>query len=157
MVAQVSPGPGNITVVSIPRDPVVPLYACSPWNGLPGQVADPYSVERINATLAAGGPECVRATVEQQTGIYINDVIEVDFVGFQRAINDVGGVNVCLPFAIDNPATGGEGSGLHLAAGRPHIRGRVAPPFLAPPHNLPPRTEIPRVTPAHAPLAPTRH
>ncbi len=145
MVAHVSPGPGNITVVSIPRDTVVPLYACSPWNGLPGQVADPYSVERINATLAAGGPECVRATVEQQTGIYINDVIELDFVGFQRAINDVGGVNVCLPFAIDNPATGGEGSGLHLAAGRHHIGGRVALQFWRTRYNVADGSDIARI------------
>src|SRR6266704_2720066 len=53
MVAHISPGRGNVTVVSIPRDTVVPLYACSPWQGLPGQPADPYAVERINATLAA--------------------------------------------------------------------------------------------------------
>src|SRR5258708_19209786 len=105
MVAHVSPGRGNITVVSIPRDTVVPLYACSPWNGLPGQVADPYSVERINATLAAGGPECVRATVEQQTGIYINDVIDLDFFAFHRPINAFAALNVCLPFATLNPAT----------------------------------------------------
>lgn len=145
MLAHVSPGRGNITVVSIPRDTVVPLYACSPWKGLPGQAADPYSVERINATLAAGGPECVRTTVEQQTGIYINDVIELDFVGFQRVINDIGGVNVCLPFAIDNVATGGEGSGLHLSAGRHHIGGRVALQFWRTRYNVADGSDIARI------------
>ena len=60
MIAHISPGHHNITVVSIPRDTVVPLYACSAWNGTPGQQADPYAVERINATLAAGRPR-VRA------------------------------------------------------------------------------------------------
>src|SRR5215472_1581535 len=51
MLAHVSPGRGKVTVVSIPRDMVVPYYACSPTDGLPGQQADPYAVERINATL----------------------------------------------------------------------------------------------------------
>lgn len=129
MLAHVSPGRGKVTVVSIPRDTVVPYYACSPWDGLPGQQANPYAVERINATLAAGGPECVRETVEQQTGVYIDDVIEIDFTAFQQVINDVGGVNVCLPFPIHNVITLAGGTGLNLSAGYHHIWGRVALQF----------------------------
>src|SRR6266568_2706933 len=136
MIAHFSPGRGNVTVVSIPRDTVVPLYACSAWNGTPGQHADPYAVERINATLAAGGPECVRETVERQTGIYINDVIELNFTGFEQVINDIGGVNVCLPFAIHNVITASEGSGLDLKAGEHHIDGRVALEFWRTRYNV---------------------
>src|SRR5215472_3104393 len=66
MIAHVSPGRRSATVVSIPRDTVVPYYSCAPWRGLPGQQANPFAYERINAALAAGGPECVRETVEQQ-------------------------------------------------------------------------------------------
>jgi LCP family protein required for cell wall assembly len=145
MVAHISPGRGGIAVVSIPRDTVVPLYRCSPWNGLPGQPADPHAVERINATLAAGGPECVRETVEQQTGIYINDVIELNFTGFEHVINDVGGVNVCLPFAIDNVITASEGSGLDLKAGRHHINGRVALEFWRTRYNVADGSDIARI------------
>jgi LCP family protein required for cell wall assembly len=129
MLVHISPGRGKVTVLSIPRDTMVPYYACSPWDGLPGQQADPYSVERINATLAMGGPECVRETVEQQTGIFINDVIELDFTGFEKAINDIGGVNVCLPFSIHNTISVAGGSGLNLSAGYHHIWGRVALQF----------------------------
>src|SRR5262245_49452 len=146
MIAHISPGRGGVTVVSIPRDTVVPLYACSPWKGLPGQAADPYAVERINATLAAGGPECVRHTVEEQTGIYIDNVIALDFVGFQRAINDVGGVNVCLPFAINNVVTAGEGSGLDLKAGKHHINGRVALQFWRTRYNVADGSDIARIS-----------
>lgn len=145
MVAHISPGHHNITVVSIPRDTVVPLYACSPWNGTPGQQADPYAVERINATLAAGGPECVRETVEQQTGIYINDVMELNFTGFERVINDIGGVNVCLPFAIHNVITASEGSGLDLKAGEHHINGRVALQFWRTRYNVADGSDIARI------------
>ena len=145
MLAHISPGRGGVTVVSIPRDTVVPLYACSPWDGLPGQPADPYALERINATLAAGGPECVRETVERQTGIYINDVMELNFTGFERVINDIGGVNVCLPFAIHNVITASEGSGLDLKAGRHHINGRVALQFWRTRYNVADGSDIARI------------
>jgi LCP family protein required for cell wall assembly len=146
MVAHISPGRGNVTVVSIPRDTMVPLYACSPWQGTPGQQADPYAAERINATLEAGGPECVRETVEQQTGIYINDVIELNFTGFERVINDIGGVNVCLPFAIHNVITATEGSGLDLKAGEHHIDGRVALEFWRTRYNVADGSDIARIS-----------
>ena len=145
MIAHISPGRGNVTVVSIPRDTVVPLYACSAWRGLPGQPADPYAVERINATLAAGGPECVRETVEQQTGIYINDVVMLNFSGFEQVINDIGGVNVCLPFSIHNVITASEGSGLDLKAGRHHINGRVALEFWRTRYNVADGSDIARI------------
>jgi len=145
MVAHFSPGRGDVTAVSIPRDTVVPLYACSPWNGTPGQRADRYAVERINATLAAGGPECVRETVEQQTGNYINDVIELNFTGFEKVINDIGGVNVCLPFAIHNVITATEGSGLDLKAGEHHIDGRVALEFWRTRYNVADGSDIARI------------
>ena len=145
MIAHISPGHHNITVVSIPRDTVVPLYACTPWKGTPGQPADPYAVERINATLAAGGPECVRETVEQQTGIFINDVMELNFTGFERVINDIGGVNVCLPFAIHNVITATEGSGLDLKSGEHHIDGRVALEFWRTRYNVADGSDIARI------------
>jgi LCP family protein required for cell wall assembly len=145
MLAHISPGHGNVTVVSIPRDTVVPLYECSPWRGLPGQQADLYAVERINATLAAGGPECVRETLERQTGVYINNVVMLNFLGFQQVINDIGGVNVCLPFAIDNVVTDTEGSGLHLKAGRHHINGKVALQFWRTRYNVADGSDIARI------------
>ncbi len=146
MLAHISPGRGKITVISIPRDTMVPYYACSPWNGLPGQQADAYNVERINGTLAAGGPECVRETVEQQTGIYINDVTELDFTGFEQVINDVGGVSVCLPFSIDNTISGAGGTGLELTAGPHHINGRVALQFWRTRENVADGSDIDRIS-----------
>lgn len=145
MVAHISPGRGKVTVVSIPRDTVVPYYACSPTDGLPGQQANSYAVERINATLAAGGPECVRETVEQQSGIYINNVIEIDFTAFEQMINDVGGVNVCLPFSIHNVISLAGGTGLDLSAGRHHIWGRVALQFWRTRENIADGSDIARI------------
>ncbi len=145
MLAHISPGRHMVTVVSIPRDTVVPYYACSPWQGLPGQTANPNALERINGTLAAGGPECVRETVEQQTGVYINDVLELDFTGFEQAINDIGGVNVCVPFAINNAITAAGGTGLVLTAGRHHIWGRQALQFWRTRENIANGSDIERI------------
>ena len=145
MLAHISPGHHTVIVVSIPRDTVVPLYACSPWRGTPGQQADPYALERINAALADGGPECVRETVEQQTGIFINDVAELNFTGFQQVINDIGGVNICLPFAIHNVITATGGSGLDLSAGRHHIWGHAALQFWRTRYNVADGSDIARI------------
>jgi len=105
-------GHRSAVVMSIPRDTMVPYYNCAPNNGFPGQQADPNSFERINATLATGGPACTFETVEQQTGIHLDHFIELDFTGFENVINDLGGVYVCLPYAVDDPQ-----SGLDLSAG----------------------------------------
>jgi LCP family protein required for cell wall assembly len=147
LVAHISPGRKHITVLSIPRDTVVPYYPCTPTAGLPGQQADPYAVERINATLAAGGPECVRETVEQQTGIHIDNVILLSFVGFQKVIDDIGGVNVCLPFAINNTSatTPTGGSGLNLSAGWHHISGHAALQFWRTRYNVANGSDIERI------------
>jgi LCP family protein required for cell wall assembly len=150
MVAHISPGRHLVTVMSIPRDTMVPLYKCDPVQGTPGQAADPAAVERINATLEAGGPECVRTTVEQQTGIRISNVIQLDFTGFQRVINDVGGVNICVPVAIHDPVktlpSGDEvGSGLNLSAGEHHITGRVALKFWRARYALADGTDLARI------------
>ncbi len=125
MLVHLSPGGRRVTVLSFPRDIQVPYYACAAHGpSQPGQQADPTAFERINTPFAYGGPSCLWKTVEQQTGIHIDHFIELSFTGFVKVINDLGGVNVCLPFAVHNPM-----SGLHLKAGRHHIRGIQALAF----------------------------
>jgi len=150
MVVHISPGRGKVAVLSIPRDTMVPTYRCSPWNGLPGQQLDLQAYERINGTLLAGGPECVRHTVEQLTGIYLNNFIQLDFTGFVGVINDIGGVNVCVPFAIHDPVVDlgygqGHGSGLTLSPGRHHIFGREALKFWRARYALADGTDTARI------------
>jgi LCP family protein required for cell wall assembly len=145
MVVHISPGRRKVTVLSIPRDTMVPTYACSATSGLPGQQKNLLAYERINYTLGAGGPECVRHTVEQQTGIFISDFIQLDFTGFVKVINDIGGVNVCVPFAINDPVTPEHGSGLKLSPGRHHIFGRMALRFWRARYALADGTDTARI------------
>jgi LCP family protein required for cell wall assembly len=124
MVLHLEPGAHGAVVLSFPRDSVVPVYSCTAEDGAPGQVAAPGEIEQINATFAYGGPGCLWKTVEETTHIHINDFIELTFVGFEKVIDDLGGVSVCLPEAVDDPL-----SGLHLSAGRHRVYGPQALAF----------------------------
>jgi LCP family protein required for cell wall assembly len=121
MIVHISPGRHQVTVVNIPRDTVVPVYGCARGSGggtsWPGQ-ASPGSIEQIGDTLSYGGPACLWKTVEHQTGIRIGHFIELSYLGLIRIVDDIGGVDVCLPFTVDNV-----NSGLRLTAGIHHING----------------------------------
>ncbi len=124
MLLHISPGRHGVTVMSIPRDTMVPILACAASDGTAGQQAAPGQLERINATLNSGGPACSWKTVARQTGIHIDHFIQLDFTGFEKIIDDLGGVSICLPAAVDDPR-----SGLNLSAGRHHVWGREALAF----------------------------
>jgi LCP family protein required for cell wall assembly len=124
MIIHLSPGRHEVTVMSIPRDTMVPMYQCDSGPGYPGQQAEPNTDVQINALLAAGGPVCLWKTVEQQTGIFINHFIGIGMLGFVKVVNDLGGVNVCVPFNVNDLV-----SGLDLPAGEHHIDGIEALAF----------------------------
>ncbi len=126
MLLHIAPGHTRADIISFPRDSMVPVLACSnDGQGHTGQSAQPGEVERLNATFSAGGAPCLWKTLEQETGIRIQHFLEVNFAGFQSIVNDVGGVPVCLPFAINNPQ-----SRLHLAAGKRVVTGAQALAFV---------------------------
>jgi LCP family protein required for cell wall assembly len=104
-------------VMSIPRDSWVNIPSCQMGNG---QTSSP-SQFKINEAFAIGnldgnhtklGVACTVKTVEQDTGIYINHFIVVNFTGFENMVSALGGVYECNPTPINDP-----NSGLHLTAG----------------------------------------
>ena len=126
MLLHIAPGHTRADIISFPRDSMVPVLACADdQQGHPGQSAQPGVLERLNATFAAGGAPCLWKTLEQETGIRIQHFVEVNFAGFQSIVNDVGGVPVCLPFAINNPQ-----SRLRLSAGKHVVNGAQALAFV---------------------------
>jgi LCP family protein required for cell wall assembly len=124
MVLHIAPAGHSAVVLSFPRDSVVPVLGCTAENGSPGQSANSGEVEQINTTFANGGPGCLWKTVEQTTNIHIDNFVELTFEGFEKVINDLGGVNICLPAAVNNPK-----SGLNLSAGPHHVFGPEALAF----------------------------
>ncbi len=107
----------RVQVVSLPRDS---------WVNIPG-----HGMSKINAAYGYGGPQLMVSTVEQATGLAINDYIEVDFLGFVQVIDALGGVNICVPFAVDDSY-----SGLRLSAGRHHVNGITALAFARDRHSF---------------------
>src|ERR1700692_4468568 len=84
MVVHISPGHHGITVVSLPRDTMVPMYECDSGPGYAGQQANPAGAVQINSLLQIGGPTCLWKTVEQVTGIRIDHFIGI---GMLRVVN----------------------------------------------------------------------
>jgi LCP family protein required for cell wall assembly len=125
MLLHIAPGHTRADVISFPRDSMVPILACSnDGQGHTGQTAQS-GLERLNATFSAGGAPCLWKTLEQTTGIRIQHFVEVNFAGFESIVNDVHGVPVCLPFAINNAQ-----SRLHLSAGKHVVTGAQALAFV---------------------------
>jgi LCP family protein required for cell wall assembly len=124
IVLHIAPDEHNVVALSIPRDSVVPIMYCPPEAGTSGQAAEPGQVEQINATFADGGPGCLWKTIEQTTHLRLDHFIELNFTGFEKVIDDLGGVSICLPFPVHDPQ-----SRLNLTAGRHHVWGAEALAF----------------------------
>jgi LCP family protein required for cell wall assembly len=117
MLAHIPADHRLVEVVSIPRDS---------WVDIPG-----HGMNKINAAFGLGGPRLMVATVERATGLTINDYVEVNFLGFVKVIDALGGVNICLPFAVNDPY-----SGLRLTAGMHHVNGITALEFARDRHSF---------------------
>jgi LCP family protein required for cell wall assembly len=124
MLVHISPGRHQLTVISIPRDTMVPVYECDSGPGYTGQQANPGGAVQINSLLQIGGATCLWKTVEQMTGVRIDHFIGIGMLGFVKVVNDLGGVNVCVPFSVKDPV-----SGLNLKTGEQHITGIQALAF----------------------------
>lgn len=117
MLVHVAADHSSAQVVSLPRDS---------WVNIPG-----HGMNKINAAIGLGGVPLMVRTVEQATGLVIDDYIEVNFLGFVRVIDTLGGVNICLPSAVDDSYTG-----LHMPAGVHHVNGITALKFARDRHSF---------------------
>src|SRR5580693_1959004 len=104
-------------VMSIPRDSWVNIPACEMGDGqlsspTQGKINEAYAIGNLDGNNTKLGVACTVKTVEQDTGIYINHFIVVNFTGFENMVAALGGVYECNPTPINDP-----NSGLHLSAG----------------------------------------
>jgi LCP family protein required for cell wall assembly len=104
-------------VMSIPRDSWVNIPACKMGNGQmssPQQykINEAFAIGNLDGNHTALGIACTVKTLEQDTGIYIDHFIAVNFTGFKDMVAALGGVYECNPTPINDP-----NSNLHLAAG----------------------------------------
>jgi LCP family protein required for cell wall assembly len=93
MLLRSDPATHSISQLSIARDMRV---------SVPG-----HGVGKINTGFFWGGPALAIRTVEGFTGIKINHVVVVNFHGFEKVIDAVGGVDISVPKTISSIYTGG--------------------------------------------------
>ena len=76
ILLRLNPEKSLISVLSIPRDLETEI---------PG-----YGTDKFNAAYAYGGPKLALKVVKELTGLKINHVVNIDFLGFVRAVDAIG-------------------------------------------------------------------
>ena len=107
LVIRVEPASRRVSMLSIPRDLVVPIAGTGAEN-------------RINAALT-DGPGTLVKTVEQSLGIPIHHYVLVDFDGFRAIVDALGGIEVRFPYPSRDVKSGldvGQAGCHHLSGGR---------------------------------------
>ena len=101
-------GGGSLRKLSIPRDTLA---------NVPG-----HGEQKINSAYATGGAKLTVRTVEGLLGINIDQVAIIDFDGFRKFIDTIGGIDVDLriPSARPSPAAA---FNLNLKKGENHLNG----------------------------------
>ncbi|WP_405822185.1 LCP family protein [Streptomyces sp. NBC_01390] len=118
MMVHVYEGHKKASVVSIPRDTLVDRPECTDAKGV---THDAVSGVMFNSAYSTGGAACAVKTVESLSGIRMDHYIEVDFTGFQKLVDELGGVEVTTTKAIKD-----SDSHLNLKAGTHRLNGRQA-------------------------------
>lgn len=128
MVVSIDPRTKDVAMLGIPRDLYVPI---------PG-----YGSAKINAAhaygeqnkYAGGGPALAKKTVEKILDLPIHYYARVDFAGFKKAVDAVGGVDLTVDKAIYDPyypADRGDGfRPFSVKAGYQHMGGDLALQFV---------------------------
>ena len=132
MLMHVAQDQKSATVVSIPRDMVVPYPKCPKGGGAAGLP--------INNSLAYGGLACTVLVVQNLTGLTIQFAGLITFTGVAAMSDAVGGVDVCIAKAISDPYTG-----TFLSAGTHTLQGVAALEFLRSRHGVGDGSDLGRI------------
>jgi polyisoprenyl-teichoic acid--peptidoglycan teichoic acid transferase len=115
LLASYNPKNGSLKLLSIPRDTLVTL------NG---------KNSKINAANAYGGESLLVSTVEDLLDIDINFYATINYTGFDRMVDAIGGVNMTIPANMDydDPTQDLE---IHFTKGETvHLNGKKAEEFF---------------------------
>ena len=129
MLANMSADRSHVTVVSFPRDLLVPLPACS--DPETGNTSPAMDLGQLNGALGNGGPGCTVAAINELTGLSIDHFMMADFDAVKELSNTLGGVEVCVNQPVED-----ELSGLSLPAGVSSVQGDQALAFLRTRHGF---------------------
>ena len=123
MLIRADPNNKTISLLSFPRDLLVPIYCGS----------TPMRTDRINSAYSSCGARGTVDTVRHLTGLPINYVITVDFHGFKKVVNSLGGVWLDVDRRYYNQNTGAgydDYANINLQPGYQRLTGGSALEFV---------------------------
>nr|WP_299577406.1 LCP family protein [uncultured Williamsia sp.] len=140
----------SATAISIPRDSYVdvPGIGRTKINSAYGSTREARREQLVEAgtpdaqadsEATEAGRQALITTVANLTGVQVDHYAEVGLVGFTLLTDAVGGVDVCLKNAVDEPL-----SGARFRAGRQTLDGAQALSFVRQRHDLP-RGDLDRI------------
>lgn len=138
ILIHVSEDHSRATIISIPRDLIIPQPQCS--DPKTGQEYSAVSAQPMNTSYSRGGLSCVVATAESLTGMTIPYAALFSFEGTVKMADAVGGVPVCVNKAVDDPD-----SGLKLKKGVSVVKGRMALAYLRSRHGVGDGSDLSRI------------
>ncbi len=135
--------------VSIPRDSLVDRPTCFTEDGgtIPGERGAMW-----NAAFNIGGPACTQRQVEQVTGVHVDHVVVVDFGGFKKMVDAVGGVEVCVPYELHS-----DKGDITIPAGTHRMMGEQAEDYIRIRYGVGDGTDLGRIKRQQAFMAALAH
>ncbi|MCH9669474.1 MAG: LCP family protein [Actinomycetia bacterium] len=105
----------RVVAVSFPRDLEITPKRCTAWDPETreyGPVYDKktgtygpekvYTEYKLNSAFAVGGPKCLVKVIQKLSGLHVNRFMAVDFAGFSKMVDALGGVEVCSTVPMED-------------------------------------------------------
>ncbi|MBI5567391.1 MAG: LCP family protein [Chloroflexi bacterium] len=120
--------------LSIPRD----LWVNIPGLEQQGKINTAHFLGDVEE-YPGGGPALAQATVQAALNVPMQYYVRVNFTAFEKLIDLIGGIDVDVPYPIDDPLYPDSGYGyepLYIPAGRIHLDGRLALKYARTRHDV---------------------
>jgi LCP family protein required for cell wall assembly len=105
----------RVVAVSFPRDLNIEPMKCEAWNAETGEYGPLYDEDtesygpdqiytetKLNSAFSFGGPKCLVKVIQKLSGLSINRFMAVDFAGFSKMVDALGGVEVCSTTPLED-------------------------------------------------------
>ncbi|MGP4023825.1 LCP family glycopolymer transferase [Actinomadura sp. 3N407] len=136
ILLHLSPNRDQAVGISFPRDSMVKIPECRKEKD--GTVPGRFGM--LNTAFAFAGPTCTWKTLESLTGIHIDHFVQVDFSGFKRMVDALGGVEICVDKPVNDPR-----AELYLKAGKQTVKGDKALGYVRARYSLGNGSDLERI------------
>ena len=105
----------RVVVVSFPRDLAITPIECEAWDPQTGEYGpvwdeesqsygpeEVYTETKLNSAYSFGGPKCLVKVIQKLSGLSVNRFMAVDFAGFSKMVDAMGGVEVCSTTPLED-------------------------------------------------------